>query len=309
MEKMISLIGLGVVGAPLANSLFRKYKSDFSLLSSEEFVGTLTDSDLYMNGELFNPNIISRKDQLHKGIGVVFVCVKNYHVENAIRFLHQVIDEKTVIVPLQNGVYSYERFSREFPRNVVLEGFAQGPNTQIFGGCSFIYQKPGMFHLGSSTEENKQVAKDVCRIMNDAGVVVYYNDDIRYQTWKKLMLNVAGNALTALTGIDYCLLEKSKESKHVLTEAMEEFIEVAKTKNITLSKQDIDDIFNYYYSFKVPKKTSMLEDVTNNRPTENKYLAGYICELARRENIQTPYIDCLYNLIKIKEDVYLKRIN
>ena len=30
MEKYISLIGLGAVGAPLADSLYKKYKSDFT---------------------------------------------------------------------------------------------------------------------------------------------------------------------------------------------------------------------------------------------------------------------------------------
>ena len=52
----------------------------------------------------------------------------------------------------------------------------------------------------------------------------------------------------------------------------------------------------------------MLEDVTNCRPTENDFIAGYISKLAAKKGISVPHIDTLYNLVKIKENVYLKRI-
>ena len=35
MERMISLVGLGAVGAPLSDILYKKYKDDFALLSSK----------------------------------------------------------------------------------------------------------------------------------------------------------------------------------------------------------------------------------------------------------------------------------
>lgn len=308
MEKYVSLIGLGVVGAPLANQLFKTYKDDFALLSSEDFVSTLTDADLYMNGELFNPKIYTLKSQLKKKIGIVFICVKNYHIEKTAEFLHTIIDNDTLIMPLQNGVYSYDYFQREFPNNVILEGFAQGPNTQIFGGCSFVYQKPGQFHIGSNLNSHKESAKKVYEMMRLADVNVSYDDDIEYQVWKKFMLNVAGNAVTALTDIDYCMLKNSIDAQRLCVNAMREFIEVAKCKGIQLSEEDIKETLDYYFSFKVSKRTSMLEDVTKKRPTENKFLAGYIVSLAKEYKLQVPCIETLYQLINVKEGVYLNRL-
>lgn len=308
MDKYVALIGLGVVGSPLANSLFKAYDKDFILLSSEDFLHTLVDDNIYINGELFNPRIVSKKTQLDRPIGTLFICVKNYHVAKTIEFLKTIIDEETTIVPLQNGVYSYDLFCKHFPNNLVLEGFAQGPNTQIIGGNSFVYQKPGLFHIGTSNQNRWNKAEKVFFIMKDAGVEVYLDKDIRKQVWKKMMLNVAGNAVTALTDLDYCMLIKSKEAQLICRRAMEEFILVAKTKNIELSYSDIEDVFDYFFSFKVSKKTSMLEDVTKKRPTENDFLAGYIRNLAIDEGISTPYINSLYCLIKTKEDVYLNKL-
>jgi 2-dehydropantoate 2-reductase len=305
MDKYITLIGLGAVGAPLADLLNKEYGQDFALLSSENFLSSL--ENLYMNGNIFAPNIYTKKEQLKKKIGVVFICVKNYQIESVATLLQDLIDEETIIFPLQNGVYSFDYFSKKFPNNVVLEGFAQGPNTNVMNNI-YVYQKPGMFHVGSSNIEWKSKAKYVVSLMKDASVNCFYNDDIKYEVWKKLMLNVAGNAITALTGIDYCMFENSPETQKLCRRVMSEFIEVANYKGIHLTENDIEEIINYYLSFKVSKHTSMLEDVTNKRPTENEYIAGFISQLALEYDIKVPSIDMLYYLIKIKEQVYLMEI-
>lgn len=305
MQKLITLIGLGAVGAPLADLLYRKYTSDFALLSSEEFVNDL--QNLYINDRAFSPQIISTPQQLGKKIGIVFICVKNYQIESVARLLKDLIDKDTIIFPLQNGVYSYDFFSKKFPENVVLEGFAQGPNTKVMRNI-YTYQKPGMFHVGSSQDKYKNVAYQIYDLMKDAGIKCFYNDNIKYEVWKKLMLNVAGNAVTALTEIDYCMFCHSLEAQEVCRRTMTEYCNVAETEGVFLTKDDIEDVINYYLSFKVSKKTSMLEDVLNKRPTENEYIAGYISSLAKRKRIATPNIDMLYHLVKIKEEVYLKKI-
>jgi 2-dehydropantoate 2-reductase len=53
----------------------------------------------------------------------------------------------------------------------------------------------------------------------------------------------------------------------------------------------------------------MLEDVMNRRPTENEYIAGYIKRLAEKNGVQAPFIDMLYSIMRIKEDVYMGKLN
>ena len=207
-ERYISLIGLGAVGSPLAHHLHRKYGDDFALISSEEFLSTL--KDIHINGESFTPKIISKPCDLDKKLGIVFICVKNYHIEGIANLLQELVDEETIIVPLQNGVYSYDYFSKKYPNNFIVEGFAQGPNTQVLKNI-YVYQKPGTFHIGTSFLDKKELGEKAYKVMKDAGIECYYDDNIKHEVWKKLMLNTAGNAITALTGIDYCMFEQSKE--------------------------------------------------------------------------------------------------
>lgn len=306
MDKHIALIGLGAVGVPIANILFKHYGDDFILLSSKDFLYTLVEKDIYINNELFSPIIVSDSAQLKKRIGLLIVTVKNYHIVSACSFLKDIIDDETIILPLQNGVYSHEYFRSNFPNNIILEGFAKGPNT-IITRNGFGYQKAGTIHIGSTQLENQGAAKKVCSILKDSSIECYYDDDIRKEIWKKLMLNVGGNAITAITGIDYCDFRNSPEVQELCKRTMLEFEQVAKCNGIELDDEDIQEVLNYYMSFRVSKHTSMLEDVLHERKTENEYIAGYISKLAEKFGIYTPNIDMLYNLVKIKEYVYLKK--
>ena len=78
-------------------------------------------------------------------------------------------------------------------------------------------------------------------------------------------------------------------------------------ENVELMKKDIDDVIDYYITYKGSKKTSMLEDIMNNRKTENEYLAGDLIRLAEKHGVSTPMIKTLYYLIKIREEQYLER--
>ncbi len=305
MNGYIALIGLGAVGVPIANLLFKKYKNDFILLSSKDFLSTLIHKEIYINNELFKPVVISEKTQLQKKIGLLIVTVKNYHVVSTCEFLQDMIDEDTVILPLQNGVYSSNYFRSCFPNNVILEGFAKGPNT-IITRNGFEYQRTGELHVGATNAANRHYAKNTWDILDKAGMECYFDDNIRREVWKKLMLNVAGNAITAITEIDYCDFKHSLEVQELCRRTMREFIQIANKNEIDLNEDDIEDVIKYYLSFKVSKHTSMLEDVLHKRKTENEYIAGYISKLASQLSVQTPNIDMLYYLVKIKEHVYLK---
>ena len=132
MDGYIALIGLGAIGSPLAHLLYQKYSDDFILLANREIASDLKKQSIYINGRAFSPRIETPDDSLDRPVSILFVCVKNYSLQSALDTVIPLIDKDTLILPLQNGVYSYDYFRKNLPENVILEGFAQGPNTRIF---------------------------------------------------------------------------------------------------------------------------------------------------------------------------------
>lgn len=307
-EGYIALIGLGAIGSPLAHRLYQQYAEQFILLANQEIAAELKRQPIFINGSIFAPRIVTPDDTLGQPIKAVFVCVKNYSLSGAVSTIYPLIDQDTLIIPLQNGVYSYRFFRETFPDNIILEGFAQGPNTRIFEN-NIVYQNPGEYHLGTHHDKYRDCAEEIFALLKNADIPCCLDHGIRHSIWKKMMLNVAGNAITALTELDYMMFCRSDEAQRLCRLVMNEYALVAEKENIYITEEDINEVLNYFIGYKRSKHTSMLEDVLHRRETENEYIAGYIYRLAQKHHIDTPYIYTLYSLMKIKEDVYLGKLN
>jgi 2-dehydropantoate 2-reductase len=303
----IGLIGLGAIGAPLAEILYEYYGDRFILVSDEEHAARLRSGRIRINGKRFDPKVITPEDHRGEKLDVLFICVKNYSLESSFSGMDDLISGDTLLMPLQNGLYSYDFLRERFPENIVLEGFAQGPNTRIYD-YDIVYQNPGTYYLGKNHADYRTYAVDIYELLKKAGVPCVLSDDIRHAMWCKLMLNVAGNALTALTDLDYVMFRNSPEAQKVCRTIMQEFRFVAATEDVLITAADIADVMEYFMTYKESKRTSMLEDVINKRPTENEYIAGYIKRLAEKNGVAAPFTDMLYSIMRIKEDVYLGRL-
>lgn len=299
----VALIGLGVIGVPIAHKLSKAYKDQFAIVASGERRKKLESATLEVNGEKFAPRIISDRKELEP-LELLIVCVKNYSLGSALKDIKAVVSKETIILPLQNGVYSYDFFSKEFPDNIILQGYLQGPNTEK-NGTIMRYTNSGSMHIGDQVNSVLDIAAKVYAYLSMAGVDVHLEQDIKKMVWKKMMLNVAGNSVTALTNADYGDFKDSVDLQNLCRSVMAEFVKVASAEGIILTKTDIEDVIKYYVSYRGGKRTSMLEDVRKHRKTENEYLSGTICQLAKRHSMEVPIIQTLYSLIKIKETLYL----
>lgn len=306
-EGKVALIGLGAIGVPLAKLLNDSLGERFIVLADGAHASRLRGESIRVNGDAFEPRIEWDAFALGCRLNFLFFCVKNYSLAAACDCVEDMVDEGTVLVPLQNGVYARDYVSKRFPANIVLDAFVQGPNTRR-SPDGFVYENPGAYHIGSMNSLWRSRAKEAHSILVAAGVDCVLDDDIRHAVWKKLMLNVAGNALTALTGMDYSMFRKSWPACEVCRKAMGEFMKVARAKGVDLAPSDVGDVMEYYLGYEGSKRTSMLEDVFNCRQTENEYIAGHVRTMASETGIETPTIDMLYSLMKIKEDVYLGRL-
>lgn len=299
-----ALIGLGAIGTPIAHKLYMRYGDDFFLLADEERKMQLMKKDIHINGDVFRPMIFSESDRNVDSPELLIICVKNYSLETSLKSIVPFIERNTVILPLQNGIYAYEFFERCFPENPVLQGYIQGPNTERVAD-GFAYHNPGELHIGSSAHKGQ--ARAVVSYLEESGLRISYEEDIKHMVWKKWMLNVAGNSVTALTGADYSLFKYHPNLQAVCRQAMQEFLQIADVEGVGLTERDIDDVIEYYVSYLGSKKTSMLMDVMAERKTENDYLAGTALAVGKKHGISLPIINTLYDLMDVKEKIYMER--
>jgi 2-dehydropantoate 2-reductase len=255
------------------------------LLSDSRHAQRLSSGLLHINGRAFDPDVITPETYNGEKIGVLFICVKNYSIDETADQISDMIDEDTILMPLQNGLFSYNYLREHFPDNIVLEGFVQGPNTRIYGN-DIVYQNPGVYHLGKNYRGMKSYAKAVYEIIREAGVPCVLEDDIRHAIWCKLMINVAGNALTALTDLDYVMIRNSEEAQKICRTIMQEYKFVAATEDVLITEADISPVYRlaksnakyYEYMNTVPTRESLTEiisDIPDGAQKNCKHFVGF----------------------------------
>ncbi len=304
MEYAVGLIGLGAIGTPIAHKLYKWDSKRFTLIADPIRKKKLQSQKIKINGEAFSPHIISKNDELDLQLDLVIICVKNFHLNSAINDIKNVITSQTVLLPLENGISAYYTLREAFPKNVILEGYAQGPNTERVDD-GFVYSNSGSVHMGSSRTELCDKAIDSYLLLKQADVPVIYEAEIRRMVWKKWMLNTAGNYVTAILDANYSDFKHSIALQDICRDLMREFVLIANAKHIYLDESDIESVIQYFVNYKGEKSTSMLDDVLNKRMTENEYIAGEAIRVAESLNISVPSIEIVYKLVKAKESLYL----
>lgn len=123
---------------------------------------------------------------------------------------------------------------------------------------------------------------------NAAGIPTTVAGDIRYELWRKLVINNGVNPLSALTGLDTRSLTHDPEFSKIVYGMMAETVEASRADDVNLRQKDLDEMFELISSFNAIK-TSMLVDKEKGRPLELDSIAGAVLRRGRKLGIEAPY--------------------
>lgn len=301
-EKMnISIIGAGCVGSVIATQLTEQKEANVSFIANGKYKERLIHKGIRVNDKQYWIPII------HEGqySDVIFVCVKNYDLEKACKDLEPYVSKDTIIIPLLNSISPTPYIQSVFPENRVLFGYISRIDSYA-NEDSFCYNLAGDLHFGYAN--NEIISDEIIRIrdiLEKTDFSVYVDQDMIKGVWKKWMLNIGANQISALTNCDYLQFSRIPEIGKILMLAMHEVLILARYENVDLSTKEVLEIMEYLTTYPYPKKTSMLQDIQAHRKTEIDYISGDLLKLSRKWNCPCPVNLTMYYLIKSKEKAYL----
>ena len=303
MIKNVGLIGMGAVGTVYGRLLYNSFGDDFKVIADNTRKEKLQKSGFTLNNETFYPNVISAGD-LQETFDLIIFCVKNYQLNEAIEDVKSFVGENTLLITFLNGVTARDRIHNAFPSNKVLYGLAMRIDAER-KEKGFINTENGEIHFGEA--DNTVISSAVTAVQecfNEAGIKNIVFPDMIRMIWKKFMLNVGVNQVTAVTRAPYGKVTHVETNLALFKEAMNEVLKIAKELNIDLREEDIDDFVELMSKFSPMGRTSMLQDVEEKRKTEVDYFAGTVIEMGKKLNILTPVNYVFYNIIKSIESLY-----
>ena len=301
--KSVALIGMGAVGTVYGNLLYNTYGSDFAVIADEFRKEKLQKSGFTLNGKTFYPNIVSIGDT-NKKFDLIIFCVKNYQLSEAIEDVKHFVGKDTILITFLNGVTARSRIHAAYPENKVLYGLSMKIDAQRTEE-GVVNTVDGVIHFGEA--DNTTISQEVQAVsdcFNKAGIENIVFPDMIRTIWKKFMLNVGANQVTAVTRAPYGKLTSIDTNLTLFKGAMMEVLAIAKASNIDLREEDIKEFVELMSIFSPSGKTSMLQDVEAKRKTEVDYFAGTVIEMGKKLNIPTPVNHVLYCIIKSIEGLY-----
>jgi 2-dehydropantoate 2-reductase len=298
-----ALIGMGAIGTVYGKLLHQKYGSNFAVIADGTRGEKLKTNGVTLNKKPFYPRIISGQEEKFKA-GLILACVKNYQLDRAIADIRNCVGEETVILPLLNGITARDRILSAFPNNKVLYGLSIYIDAvRTADGVSNTVN--GIIQFGDA--DNTVLAPEVAAVkdfLSAAGIEAQVCPDMIQTIWRKWMLNIGCNQVSAATGAPYGKLCSVETNRILFHEAMMEVVALAKASRIDLSENDVLQFENMMNTFSPQGKTSMLQDVEAKRRTEVDYFAGTAVELGKKLGIPTPVNHVLYCIIKSREQLY-----
>jgi len=300
--KTAAMIGMGAVGAVYAKRLHHQYDAHFFAIADHERAKRLRRNGVTLDGEAFFPRICE-PEQADSAADLILICVKNDQLETAIASIRPFVERHTILLPLLNGVTATQRLRAAFPENTVLCGLAMALDA-VRTESGVVHSSDGEIHFGmEDTVCYLPQVTAVDQFLCNAGIQTHVFPHMQNAVWKKWMLNVGLNQISALTGATYGDFTRLPEVMELAKSAMREVVHLSQATGVELSYEDMEAIPPIVATLLPEGKTSMLQDIEAGRRTELESFAGAVLELGRQYGVDTPFNQMLYRLIRAKEQV------
>ncbi|MCG7200677.1 ketopantoate reductase family protein [Marinobacter pelagius] len=210
------------------------------------------------------------------------------------------------VLSLQNGVDNEPMIADVVGENRVLGGLAVRIGGHIVEPGKVFAEGVAQIVMGAWPQAG---APDDTRLplldrlegaFNEAGIPTTVTDDIRYELWRKLVINNGVNPLSALTGLDTRSLTHHPEFGKIVYGMMSETVEASKADGANLGQKDLDEMFDLISNFNAIK-TSMLVDKEKGRPLELDSIAGAVLRRCERLDVSAPYTQTVNALLQFQE--------
>jgi len=296
----ILILGAGAIGGFFGAHLM-KSGANITFLVREKRKDELKKSGINIfsiNGELkVNPKLLD-KNLSGQHFDVIILTNKSYDLIESIREIKPYVN-KTVIIPLLNGMAHYEILDKEFGKEKIFGGTAYiSTAMNNYGSIKQITSRASI-KFGPRTKKNISIANEFYEICKETEFECDFSDHIELDLWRKYVLIGATAASTVLFQKPLGEICATTYGKSLIIEIHEE------CKKIVLSKgYDIGiEATNYNLKLITDKdsllKASMLRDFESGKKTECEHILGYLIELAKRNNVQCNLIKAAHTRIQV----------
>jgi len=228
---------------------------------------------------------------------LVILGVKSWQISEAAQELKSIINENTMVLPLQNGASNVENLMKVLPKENVLGGlchivsFVAAP-----GKIKHVGFEPKITFGELDNSKSTRVQK-LQKVFTDAGITNIIPEDINLEIWKKFLFISTISALGGLTRVSLGEMRESTYLMGLMKKTAEEIKNVANAKEIALNEEHVNAVFEVIHKLDSKTTASTQRDIMEGKPSELENFNGYIVKEGIRLGIPTPVNQYIYECL------------
>ena len=303
-DKKIAVIGVGGVGGYLAGRLIPAFPH-VTLVARGDRGQSIAQNGLILHSQ-YHGEITAHPERVVacarelEPQDYIFLCVKNYSLQQAIEEMRDAVTENTVIIPVMNGVDVGERVRALLGRGIVVDSliyivaYAKA-DYSVFQQGGFADVRIGIMH---PDEKEQAAVRNVADILSAAGIDFEMVEDIEREIWRKYILNCAYNVATAAYDNTIGQLRDEPEKEEEYGQLVWEAYKVARAKGVHVTEEHARTIIGKFYEYDYEATSSLQRDVREGRQSELDVFSGYLVREAHRLGVSVPVSEKMYEILR-----------
>ena len=235
---------------------------------------------------------------------LIVLSVKSYDLAAAVKDLSKIAHEKTIVLPLLNGVDIYERIREHLPTGIVLPSCVYiGTHIESPG---VIYQNGGScrIFIGKDPKFPDFYPEALLTLLKGAKVDFSWEEDVRVSIWSKFMFVAAYGLVSAVYEKTLGEILENSDLSHEAIAIMGEVYQIAQKLNVPLDSNAVETSYLKANQFPFETKTSFQRDVeSKGKVNEGDLFAGTLIRFGETLGLPTRNTRDIYERLIRKFDV------
>ncbi len=228
-------------------------------------------------------------------VDFVLFCVKTYDTESAAAQLQPVVDDKTVIISLQNGIDNEVKIQRALKKGTVYGGVANISSRIVAPGE--IAETGGVVRIAFGPMNNPSQSERTQKILDcftHAKITAHLSNNILIDLWLKFIFITSAGGFMAMSRLTQGEVLAVEEARTTVFKAMKEIEALALAQHIPIEPLEEEKVFDGMKKFNPNTRPSMYYDLVRGKPMEIEALNGTVVRLGKQLGIPTPIHNTMY---------------
>ena len=227
---------------------------------------------------------------------LIILGVKAWQVKEIAGNLNEIIDNDTLVLPLQNGVLAAEELAGEINPDHILGGLCRIMSKIDSPGVINHFGIEPAIVFGELNKVRTLRVEKIRELLDQAGIKGTISNDIHADLWRKFIAICVGGLL-AVTRSDYGTVRMIKETRTLMYDLLKEIYMISQKAGINVEPEYVDKTMSVIDSFPYDSSSSMARDIWEGKPSELDYQNGTAVKLGEKYGVDTPINRFIYSCI------------